>query len=261
MPDYFPWLLRGYILLLTFLLGACIGSFLDCSAGRYVRKVPYLKGRSHCDACGHGLDALDLIPVVSYLVRRGRCRHCGAKIPPRCLAVECLTGLVYLTTVWSLGLTLQSVEALILESLLVWLALVDLDTMELPNGPMLAGAVSWLCFLVSYPDPVHRLWWGLLGALCIGGGVLCVSLIADKALGRESMGGGDIKLLALLGLYLGPDGGLLLLIIACLAGLGSALLLKAGRGREFPFGPAIALAAWPCLLAGQRVLTWYFGLF
>lgn len=261
MPSDLPWYLQGYILFLAFWLGGCMGSFLDCAAGRYLRRIPFWKGRSRCDSCGHVLDPLDLIPIVSYLLRRGRCRRCGGKIPARCLVVECLTGLVYLTTVWALGPTLQSVEALVLESCLIWLSLVDLDTMELPNGPMLASAVSFLAFLPDHEDPLQRLWWGLLGAACIGGGVLLVSLVADKVLGKESMGGGDIKLLALVGLYLGPDVGLLMLILACLAGLALAAILKAGRGREFPFGPAIALAAWPCLLVGQRVLDWYFGLF
>lgn len=261
MPDYFGPFLTAYALFLAFVLGACVGSFLDCSAGRYVRKVPYLTGRSRCDSCGATLDVLDLVPVVSYLARRGRCRHCGARIGPRCLVTETVTALVYLTTLWALGLSLQTVEALALESCLVWLALVDWDTMELPNGPMAAGCVIFLAFLPAHPDPVRRLWWGALGALAIGGGVLVVSLIADRVLGRESMGGGDVKLLGLLGLYLGPDGGLLLLIAACVTGLVLAAALRAGRGREFPFGPAIALAAWPCLLVGQRVLDWYLGLF
>lgn len=261
MPSFFPPAMTAYALFLAFALGACVGSFLDCCAGRYVRKVPYLTGRSHCDSCGKTLDALDLIPMVSYLVRRGRCRHCGARIAPRCLVTETLTALVYLTTLWALGLTWQTAEVLLLESCLVWLALVDLDAMELPNGPMLFCAVSFLAFLFAYGDPIHRLWRGLLGGACIGGGVLLVSLIADKVLGRETMGGGDIKLLALLGLYLGPDGGLLLLILACVAGLVLAAVMKAGKDREFPFGPAIALAAWPCLLVGRRALAWYMGLF
>ncbi len=145
--------------------------------------------------------------------------------------------------------------------MLVYLALVDLVTMELPGIPMLLAAVSFLAFLAAYPDPLRRLIWGLVGAAAIGGGVLAVSLIADKVLGRESMGGGDIKLLALLGLYLGPDGGLLLLILACIVGLVLALVMRIGRGREFPFGPAIALAAWPTLLFGGAALSWYWSLF
>ena len=172
MPDYFGPFLTAYALFLAFVLGACVGSFLDCSAGRYVRKVPYLTGRSRCDSCGATLDVLDLVPVVSYLARRGRCRHCGARIGPRCLVTETVTALVYLTTLWALGLSLQTVEALALESCLIWLALVDWDTMELPNGPMAAGCTIFLAFLPAHPDPVRRLWWGALGALAIGGGVL-----------------------------------------------------------------------------------------
>lgn len=261
MPSYFPWPLVAYILFLAFALGACVGSFLECAAGRYVRKTSFLRGRSHCDGCGATLGLLDLVPILSWLILRGKCRRCGAEIGERCVVTESVTALVFLTTLWRFGFTWQALETLILGSCLIWLALVDLETMELPNGPMLFSAVSFLAFLLTYDDPIHRVFWGLIGALCIGGGVLVVSLIADKVMGRETMGGGDIKLLALLGLYLGPDGGLLLLILACVIGLALAALMKAGRGREFPFGPAIALAAWPALLLAQSVLSWYWGLF
>lgn len=261
MPSWFPPALTGYVLFLAFLLGGALGSFLDCAAARYVRKEPFLKGRSHCDACGATLDALDLIPVFSWLFLRGKCRRCGAKIGPRCVAVEALCGAVFATTLWRFGFAWQTAESLILACVLVWLALVDLDTMELPGVPMLAAAVSFLVFLPAYPDPLRRLLWGALGALCIGGGVLAVSLAADKVMGRETMGGGDVKLLALLGLYLGPDGGLLLLILACIAGLVLAAILRAGRDRAFPFGPAIALAAWPAVLLAQPILEWYMSLF
>ncbi len=261
MPSWFTPLMTVYVLCLAFLLGGALGSFLDCAAGRYVRKEPFLKGRSHCDACGATLDIPDLIPVFSWLFLRGKCRRCGAKIGPRCVVVEALCGAVFVTTLWRFGFGWQTVETLALGCILVWLALVDLDTMELPGIPMVFAAMSFLAFLPAYYDPIHRLWWGILGAVCIGGGVLAVSLIADKVMGRETMGGGDIKLLALLGLYLGPDGGLLLLILACVVGLVLAALWKTGRGQEFPFGPAIALAAWPALLLARPILEWYMSLF
>ncbi len=261
MPAYFTPALTAYISVLTFLLGASLGSFLDCAAGRTARGENPLKGRSHCDACGKTLEVVDLIPVFSYLALRGRCRRCGAKIGWRCLAVESLCGVIFLSALWRFGIDWKAVEFVILSCVLVYLALVDLETMELPGIPMLLAAVSFLVFLFAYPDPLRRLIWGLVGAAAIGGGVLIVSLIADKVLGRESMGGGDIKLLALLGLYLGPDGGLLLLILACIVGLVLALVMRIGRGREFPFGPAIALAAWPTLLFGGAALSWYWSLF
>lgn len=261
MPSYFPPALVGYCLFLAFALGAALGSFLTCAAGRYVRKERFLTGRSHCDSCGAPLGVLELIPVLSWLFLRGKCRRCAARIGARCLVVEVLCGAVFLSVLWRFGFAWQSLESAVLACCLVFLALVDLDTMELPHGPMLLALAGWLVFLPTYPDPLHRLWWGALGAVCIGGGVLLVSLVADKVLGRESMGGGDIKLLALLGLYLGPDGGLFLLIAACVLGLLLAAALHAGRGREFPFGPAIALAAWPAVLLAEPFLSWYFSLF
>ena len=104
---------------------------------------------------------------------------------------------------------------------------------------------------VAYP--------AVLGALALGGGLLLISLIMDRLLGRETMGGGDIKLLAMLGLYTGPAAGLFLLLLACFIGL--AFALRRGRGQAFPFGPALALAAWPAALWGRELAAWYLGLF
>lgn len=262
MPSYFTPALTAYILCLAFALGACMGSFLGCMAARAARgdKRPW-QGRSRCDSCGRTLGFLDLVPIVSWLCLGGRCRTCKAKIGPGCLVTEWLCAAVFLSTVWRFGLTWQALEVLILGCCLVYLSLYDLETMELPGVPMVVAAVGWLLFLMAHPDPLGRFLWGLVGALCIGGGVLAVSLLADRVMGRETMGGGDIKLLALLGLYLGPGGGLLLLILACIAGLLFAVLSGAGRGREFPFGPAIALAVWPAVLFSETVLSWYLGLF
>lgn len=261
LNDFGP-LLTAYLLFLAFALGACLASFLACLAGRAAagEKRPW-RGRSHCDSCGRTLGPLDLVPVVSYLALRGRCRTCGAKIGATCLVTECLLGAVFVTVVWRVGLSPQALELMLLACALLYLSLIDLATMELPGLPMLIGAAGFLAFLPAHPDPLRRLLLGLAGAAAIGGGVLAVSLIADKVMGRETMGGGDIKLLALLGLYLGPGGGLLLVILACLTGLVLAFATGRGRGREFPFGPAIALAAWPAVLCSEMVLSWYLGLF
>lgn len=262
MPSYLPPALTAYILFLVLALGACMGSFLNCLAGRAAQgdKRPW-QGRSKCDRCGRTLGILDLIPVFSWLFLRGRCRTCGAKIGPRCLWTECLCAAVFLSVIWRFGLSWQALEVLLLACCLVYLSLIDLDAMELPGIPMLVAAVNWLVFLFAHPDPTARLLWGLVGAITIGGGVLLVSLIADRVLGRETMGGGDIKLLALLGLYLGPGGGLLMLILACVIGLVFAVCSGAGQGKEFPFGPSIALSAWPAVLFSEAVLGWYLGLF
>ncbi len=261
MPAYFGPFLTGYILFLAFALGASLGSFLACAAGRRGRGEDPWRGRSHCEHCGRVLGARDLVPVVSWLVLRGRCRSCGAKIGAACLGMECLCGGVFLSIVWRFGLTARTAALLVLAAALCYLSLVDLQTMELPGAPMLLGAAAWAVGLLGERSPGARLVQGIAGAALLGGGVLAVSLIADKVMGRETMGGGDIKLLALLGLYTGPAAGLMLVILACVIGLVLAFATGTGRGREFPFGPSIALAAWPTLLFSQQVLEWYLGLF
>lgn len=248
-------------LALVFALGACLGSFLDCAAGRAVRGERPWRGRSRCDCCGHVLGTRDLVPLVSWLCLRGRCRFCGAKIGLGRPAAEGLCGAVFCSVAWRFGLTWRTAETLILACVLLYLALVDGATMELPNAPMLLGAASWAAFLGTYPDPLSRLAQGVLGAFALGGGVGLVTLAADRILGRTTLGDGDILLLALLGLYLGPLTGLLLVLAASLIGLGSAALRGAGRGRAFPFAPSIALAAWPVVLFSRPLLVWYLGLF
>ncbi len=261
MPTYFGPFLTGYILFLAFALGACLGSFLLCAADRRGRGESPWRGRSHCQRCGHVLGVRDLVPVASWLWLRGRCRFCGARIGAGCLAAECLCGGVFLSVVWRFGLTARTAALLVLAGALVYLGAVDLLTMELPGGPMALAAAAWAGALAAEADPLAQAVRGFAGAAALGGGVLAVVLVADRVLGRETMGGGDIKLLALLGLYTGPGVGLLLLITACVLGLALAAVTGAGRGKEFPFGPAIALAAWPTLLFGQEVLGWYLGLF
>lgn len=251
----------AYILFVAFVCGACIGSFVNCAALRLVKGEGFAKGRSHCPACGHTLAARDLVPLLSWLFLRGKCRWCGAPVSARYPATELVSGLAWLSAVWALGISPTALRACLLFGILLALALIDLDTMELPDVLVAAGAAVWLVFALAGPDRLAVLKTGALGAAALGGSLLVLSLIMDRLLGRESMGGGDIKLLAMLGLYTGPAAGLLLIILSCLFGLILALFLARGKGREFPFGPAIALAAWPVLLWGDAIVGWYLGLF
>ena len=249
-----------YILGVTALLGACLGSFLHCAAWRHTHGEQVWRGRSHCPACGHTLGAAELVPVLSWLALGGKCRWCKAPISAKYPAAEGVCALVAVSVVVRWDVSWQAAEYLVLGCILFFLSLVDLETMELPGLPMAVAAVSWLLFLPAHPQPWERLAGGLAGGLALGGGMLAVALMADCVLGRESMGGGDIKLLALLGLYFGPAQGLLLLILSCVVGLALAFAMGA-KDRPFPFGPAIALAAWPVALFGEQAVGWYFNLF
>lgn len=252
--------LRAYLLVLVFVLGACMGSFLNCAAWRYVHHESVWKGRSHCPACHAVLSVPDLIPVFSWLVLRGRCRHCKAPVSPRYLAVEVLLGLLYVAVVVREDLTIRALFTLLLFTILLPAALIDWESMILPDGLTAAGAVLYLLSLPAAPDPLTELRDGVLGTVVIGGGVLALTLLMEHLLGREAMGGGDIKLLGMLGLWVHTDGGLLLLIVACLVGLVLAKLLSA-RNRLFPFGPAIIGAACIVRLFGEELIARYLSLF
>ena len=244
MPAY----AAAYLLFLAFAFGACMGSFINCAAVRLAKGEGFARGRSHCPACGHTLSALELIPLLSWLALRGKCRWCGAPVSVRYPLTEMVLALSCAGAAWRWGLAWQTLEHCLLFCILLAMALIDLDSMELPDGLQLAGAAVFLIFLPAYDRPLARLKSGVLAGLVLGGALLVLSLVMDRLLGRESLGGGDIKLLAMLGLYTGPAAALLLVILACILGLVFGKL-TAGKGQPFPFGPAIAAAN---RLAGLR---------
>lgn len=252
--------LTAYILSITFVLGLCVGSFVNCLAWRLAHGERVSRGRSHCAACGHTLSALDLIPVASYLSLRGRCRYCGEKIPKTCPIAELVCGLVFLCLVWRYGLGWETARLLLFSCVLLTAALTDLETMEIPDRLHVAAILIWLAFLPLAPSALDQALSGALGAFGVGAPLLLIVLLADKALGRETMGGGDLKLLFVTGLYFGLGGNLLLLIFACLLGLLFAAAARA-VGREFPFAPSVCASAWLVMLVGQPILDWYLGLF
>lgn len=252
--------IKIYFTFISTLVGAVMGSFLNCWAMRYEAGEKYPRGRSRCPKCGHILGALELVPILSWIFLRGRCKGCGERISIRYPVTELLGAAAFGAIYLRFGLSAYTAELMILTGCLMLLGFIDFDTMILPNGPMIVAAVSWAAFLLTHGDWKHRAVEGLLTGLALGGALLVISLIMDKLLGRESLGGGDIKLMALLGLYMGPWNALLMVILACFIGLIFVLLLKA-KDRAFPFGPSICLAAVITALWGDKVVGWYLGLF
>lgn len=243
-----------YFSVVSFIFGLIFGSFGNCWAWRLVHHESIVKGRSHCATCNHELGALDLIPLFSWIFLKGKCRYCGEKISVRYPLAELILGLYFLTVFLVYGLSLECLRLMILGFLLLVMSLVDLDIMELPDGLMIAAAV---CALLRLPN-----WKSiLLGLVAISVPVLLISLVMDKVLGKESIGGGDIKLLAVLGMHFGAGKTLLLLIVSCLLGIGFAYLAKKGKGKEFPFGPILALSSWFTALFGNAIINWYTNFF
>ena len=198
--------LTVYCCVLAALLGLCMGSFLNCFAYRIVHGESVTKGRSHCDVCGHVLAPRDLVPVVSYLVTKGKCRYCGAKLSVRHLVAEITTGAVYVLILLKYDISLQALQWALYASLLLLCAFADLEGYIIPDGALIVGLLVRAAYLLFTRAPVSA--WGdaLLGGFAVGGGLLLVVLAYEKIKKVEAMGGGDLKLLFVTGLYLGPVG-------------------------------------------------------
>ena len=250
-----------YLLTLAVLLGLVMGSALNCLAWRMAQGEKWSGGRSRCPQCGHELNALDLVPLFSYLFLRGRCRYCGKKISPRYALAELTLGLTYGAVLLRYDLSADCAVMLVLFSCLFCLSLVDLDTFEIPNRFLLIPAVARLLQLFLTHGFTASFYRPVLFAAAILAALLALVLVMDRLLGKESMGGGDIKLLSLLGLFFTVPEWLLLLFVSCIFGLVLALTLGAKKGIAFPFGPAISAAAFFVCLFGSQLTGWYLSLF
>jgi leader peptidase (prepilin peptidase)/N-methyltransferase len=227
----------AYFLVLAGVLGACAASFVNNLAWRMVRGKSALKGRSECSQCGHKLGALDLVPILSWLFLRGKCRYCKARISARYIVVEVITAVVFVLIAWHYGLSIQTLAYFFLASILLGVLLVDIETMTIPNGFIIAGIIVWVASVWFIRPPLVGfgigsmfvgsfgygflavLIDGLAGAFAIGGGMLVFATLFDKITGRNSLGGGDVKLFFMVGLYLGVAAGFFNLLLSCILGL------------------------------------------
>lgn len=253
-------ILTIYLCFWLAVFGAVLGSFLDCAASRWASGERMFAGRSRCSACGHTLGAADLVPVFSFLLRRGKCKYCGERIPSDCLWAE-LGGAAALACVgrrfgWSLALG----QWLIFAALLLALSLADAHRRVLPGRLLAALAVNRFVWFFPLKEGFGAVFDIFLACL-VPAGLLALVLLAEKLAGRELMGGGDLKLLFALALYLTWAQLLLALLAGCLAGLAWAALAGRRRGTAVAFGPFLAAGALAAVCWGQPLIQWYFGLF
>ena len=250
-------------ILSAMLIGLVAGSFLNCVAWRIAHGESFLKGRSHCVKCGHVLSALDLVPLFSWIFSGGKCRYCKEKISVRYPLTEAVMALLSVLCILATDYSLLTLRNWLFICCLFTLSLVDLEIMEIPNGTIIAGIIIWAGFLFFLPEPLLALKNGLIGAVAFGGGILLISLVLDKVLKKDSLGGGDIKLVFTAGLYLGALGSLFMIFLACLIGLVLMPVMKKHGDEKggFPFGPSIAGATCFMLLYGNILTEWYTGLF
>lgn len=246
-----------FILLYIAILGLFIGSFLNVVGLRIPKGESIISPPSHCISCQHRLGMLDLIPVFSYLLLKGRCRYCGAAVSPLYVIGELGSALLFVLLYLHFGLTWELLIGLAYISVLIAITISDLLYKIIPNKVILPSmAIFALLRLWQHPLPLFDY---LIGFLL--GGVLFY-LIA--LLSRGGMGGGDIKLMALIGIVSGWKLTLLTIMIASFTGtiIGGVLIAlgKIKRKEPIPFGPFIALAAAVAYLWGEQLITWYLTL-
>ena len=222
MLDY-GFAINTYVVIVTFLFGLVMGSFINCWAWRSVNGESVLHGRSHCPACGHVLGVRDLIPVLSWLASRGRCRYCNAKVSARYPITELVCAGVFTAIVIKYGLTFQALELVVFAGILLFLSLPDLDSYIIPNGCIVAALVVRIAFMAVScalgSMDFGKVAYYVLSALGVGIALVCIVLIADKVFGRESMGGGDLKLYFVAALYFGWQQCIFLVIVSCIIGI------------------------------------------
>ncbi|QSZ28381.1 prepilin peptidase [Aceticella autotrophica] len=244
-----------YIFLFVF--GTIIGSFLNVLIYRIPRKESIVFPSSHCTKCGHELKPFDLIPIISFITLKGRCRYCGAKISLKYPLVELLTGLVFITIFYYFGLTAKTISYIFLSAILITISFIDIEYKIIPNELILTGILGGIVFrLVMYRDGLTDYIIGFL----LGAGILfLISVISGGG-----MGGGDIKLMALIGLFVGWKLTLTTMFIAVILGAicGIILILLKIKTRKdyIPFGPYIAVAWLISILYGCNIINFYIKL-
>jgi leader peptidase (prepilin peptidase)/N-methyltransferase len=243
-------------------IGLSVGSFMNVVIHRLPRKTSVVRPSSRCPGCGYELRWYDNIPVVSWVLLRGRCRKCASPISIRYPIVEVLTLLVFLLHLWVFGWTLLMGVRLLFACTLVALFAIDLEHHLLPDKITLPGIVVGLIFSLILPPGIVE---ALLGAL-LGYGILWgIAEAYYRYSGQEGMGGGDLKMLAMVGAFLGWKLVLVTLVLSSVTGSVIGLLVIGLRRGDMkyalPYGTFLAAAALLASLVGDRIVAWYTGLY
>lgn len=272
------------LLLTTGILGLLIGSFLnvvihrlpiimerdwkqqcrelttaDQPEGDETEPYNLIVPRSRCPACNHPISVLENIPIISYLILRGRCSACDAPISIRYPSIELLCAILSVAVIWQFGLNWQGAGALLLTWSLISLGFIDLDTFLLPDSITLPLLWCGLCInLFGIYAPLQD---AVIGAIAGYGSLWLVYQLFKLVTGKEGMGFGDFKLLAMLGAWMGWQLLPVIVLLSSLVGavIGISLILIRGRDRNIPipFGPYLAIAGWIALQWGHDITASY----
>ena len=246
------------IYILTFMFGSIVGSFLNVCIHRIPEDKSIVYLPSSCPNCNKPIAFYDNIPIISYIILLGSCRSCKSPISPRYPFVEFLTGFFSVILFKTFGFSTELPVYFVFVSSLIVITFIDLKYQIIPDMISLPGIVIGL--LVSYFLPLGILN-SIIGILIGGGSLFLVAAGYHLITGREGMGGGDIKLLAMIGAFLGWKGVIITIFTGSFIGavVGTALMLAKGKDSKYaiPFGPFLAIGAIISLFFGDTLINWY----
>ena len=247
------------LIIFVFAMGAAIGSFLNVCIYRLPQDLSIAAPRSFCPACRTPIRAYDNIPIFSFLLLGGKCRKCRVPISWRYPLVEALTGGLALALFLKLALTFSFFCYFCFAAALVVITFIDLDHRLIPDAISLPGIL--IGFLLSFLAVTPGVWNSLLGIVIGGGSLYLVAVVYEFVTKREGMGGGDVKLLAMIGAWLGWKAVLFTLFFSSLTGslVGGALMVarKEDGKLAIPFGPFLTFSAMAYVFFGEKLVRWY----
>ncbi len=247
---------------ISVLFGAMVGSFLNVCISRLPKGESIVTPGSHCPDCGHPIKFYDNIPLISYLLLRGKCRSCKGAISAQYPLVEGVTALSSLLLFSKHGLSLSYLFYFSFIAALIVITVIDLYHQIIPDVISIPGIVVGL--LGALIIPYITFFNSLIGILLGGGSLFLVATLYQWLFKREGMGGGDVKLLAMIGAFLGWEAVILTILLSSLVGSITGIVIMALKGKDFkyaiPFGPFLSLGAVIALFGQSEIVSWYLQL-
>ncbi|MBF0225012.1 MAG: prepilin peptidase [Desulfobacterales bacterium] len=248
--------------LIAFIFGICVGSFMNVCIYRLPNSKSIVKPNSHCPQCLTPIKFYDNIPLLSYIFLQGKCRKCKLIIPFRYPLVEFLSGICAVAVLIRYGISYESIIYYIFIASLIVIIFIDIDHQIIPDIITLPGILIF--FLASLLMPSIKLLDSIIGILLGGGSLLIIAQVYYLLTKKEGMGGGDIKLLAMIGSLIGWQGVLFTIFFSSLIGTVIGLIemgrLKKNMKLKIPFGPFLSMAAILYIFHGNYLISWYINL-
>ncbi len=248
----------GY--LIVFIFGAIIGSFLNVCIHRVPKRKSIVSPPSHCPECNNPISWFDNVPLLSYLILRAKCRHCGIKIRPRYFIVELITALTSVSLLYYLGLSISFFIYWLFSCALIAIIFIDIEHQIVPDVISIPGMFAGIVLiaanlLISGATLGEVILTPLLGVIAGGGSMYLMGFFGELVFKKEALGGGDVKLMAMIGAFLGWKLALLTFFMAPLLGSMAGIFIKIRFKKDImPYAPYISIAAFISLLYGNAIL-------